>query len=76
MTYNVMIEHPDVHQDSKISSAETLEDAMKLADEWDESQQNFETYIGDRTRAFVSDDIGNEWIRSLDGDILQVKEAE
>lgn len=74
MTYNVMIDYIIDKHEAKIDSADTLEEAMKKADEWDESQSHFETYIGDITRAFVSDDAGNEWIRSWkDGKILQVK---
>lgn len=71
--YNVMIDYIIDKHEVKIDQANTLEEAMKKADEWDESQKHFETYIGDFTRAFVSDDMGNEWIRELSGGILKVK---
>ena len=73
MTYNVMIDYMIDKHEAKIDQADTLEEAMKKADEWDESQKHFETYIGDFTRAFVSDDMGNEWIRERSGDIVKVK---
>ena len=73
MTYNVMVDYTIEHREINIDTANTLEEAMKKADEYDESQNHWETYIGDITRAFVSDNLGNEWIRSYNGKILQVK---
>lgn len=74
MPYQVMIEYTHGYngQTTKIDIADTLLEAMDIANKWDLSQQDFNQYIGDITRAFVSDGNGNEWI-NVRGEIIQVR---
>jgi hypothetical protein len=56
--YKVMIEYPMDNITGQGGEAETFEEAMKKADDYNESQRHFETYVGDITRAYVIDHKG------------------
>ena len=74
--YKVKIEYTMMNGFSgNIDEADTLETAMKLAKDWDASQALPESYVGDITKAFVSDETGdNEWIPTeTDQGYVQVK---